>query len=134
MTRFKSLSKDWAYLTSTLTFVVDHLRHSSSDSSPVLLCYNVQFDFDFGILLISDPTQNFTCQHLVVPLEEPLLFFSKIMGSINCLGLSRCSPCFSFDFVLCNLMMLAIELVLFSLIENPFVYIIISHEDLDKSE
>ncbi|KAH1056686.1 hypothetical protein J1N35_034751 [Gossypium stocksii] len=30
--------------------------------------------------------------------------------------------------------MFAIELVLFSLINDPFVYIIVSHENLDKSE
>ncbi|PPD95818.1 hypothetical protein GOBAR_DD07157 [Gossypium barbadense] len=78
--QFKSLSKDWAYLTSTLTFVVDHLRRSSSDPFLIHLCYNIQFDFDFRILLITDSTQNFTCRHLVVPLEEPLPLFSKIMG------------------------------------------------------
>ncbi|TYH56143.1 hypothetical protein ES332_D09G287800v1 [Gossypium tomentosum] len=33
-----------------------------------------------------------------------------------------------------QLHMLAMELVLFSLINDPFVYIVISHEDLDKSE
>ncbi|KAG8502457.1 hypothetical protein CXB51_000368 [Gossypium anomalum] len=82
VTRFKPLSNDWAYLTSTPTFVVDHLRRFSSDPSLILFCYNTQFDFNFGILLITDPTQNFTCWHLVVPLEEPLTLFPKIMGKI----------------------------------------------------
>ncbi|KAH1057159.1 hypothetical protein J1N35_035224 [Gossypium stocksii] len=83
VTRFKSLSKDWTYLTSTPTFLTDHLRCSSSNPSLILLCYNTQFDFDFGILLITDPTQNFTCQHLAIPLEEPLPLFPKIIGSID---------------------------------------------------
>ncbi|KAH1131758.1 hypothetical protein J1N35_003136 [Gossypium stocksii] len=42
VTQFKSLSNDWAYLTSTTTFVDDHLRCSSSDlSHPPLLQYPV---------------------------------------------------------------------------------------------
>ncbi|KAK5817349.1 hypothetical protein PVK06_022273 [Gossypium arboreum] len=69
----------------TTTFVVDHPRLSFSNLSLILLCYNTQSDFDFGILLITDPTQNFSCRHLVVPLEEPLLLFLKIMGSVDCL-------------------------------------------------
>ncbi|KAK5845746.1 hypothetical protein PVK06_001960 [Gossypium arboreum] len=37
VTRFKSFSKDCAYLTSTLAFVIDHLCYSSSDPSTILL-------------------------------------------------------------------------------------------------
>ncbi|KAH1038138.1 hypothetical protein J1N35_039881 [Gossypium stocksii] len=84
VTRFKFLPKDWAYLTLTPTFVADHLLRSSSNSSLLLFCYNTQPDFDFGILLITNLT-HFTCRPLVFPLEEPLPFFSKIMGSIDCL-------------------------------------------------
>ncbi|MBA0732746.1 hypothetical protein Gogos_016814, partial [Gossypium gossypioides] len=50
-----------------------------------IFCYNIQSDFEFGILIITNPTQNFTCRHLAVPLEEPLSLFPKITSSMDCL-------------------------------------------------
>ncbi|KAG8476362.1 hypothetical protein CXB51_033248 [Gossypium anomalum] len=102
LTRFKSVSKDWAYLTSTPAFVSDHLRRSSSDPSLIVRCYNTQSGFDSVILLITDPTQNFACRHLAVPLDEPLPLFPKIVGSIGGLVCLDVSPCYASDFVLWN--------------------------------
>ncbi|XWS61321.1 hypothetical protein CRYUN_Cryun07bG0116300 [Craigia yunnanensis] len=102
LTRFKSVSKNWAHLTSTPAFVAANLRRSSPDPSLLIRRYHTQSGWDYGIWLITKPTQNYRCQLLDIPLLESLPRFPKIVGSVDGLVCLDVSPCYASDFVLWN--------------------------------
>ncbi|XVF53401.1 hypothetical protein PTKIN_Ptkin05aG0096600 [Pterospermum kingtungense] len=102
LTRFKSVSKNWAHLTSNPAFVAAHLRRSSPDPSLLIRRYNTQSGGDFGIWIITNPTRNYRCQLLAIPFEELLTRFPKVVGSVNGLVCLDVSPCYASDFVLWN--------------------------------
>ncbi|XP_022723568.1 F-box/kelch-repeat protein At3g23880-like [Durio zibethinus] len=102
LTRFKSVSKNWAHLTSVPAFISAHLRRSSPEPSLLIRRYNTQSGWGFGIGLITNPTQNYRSQLLDIPLLESLLRFPKIVGSVDGLVCLDVSPCYASDFVLWN--------------------------------
>ncbi|XWS37983.1 hypothetical protein CRYUN_Cryun19dG0091300 [Craigia yunnanensis] len=102
LTRFKSVSKNWAHLTSTPDLVAAHIRRSSHDPSLLIRRYNTQSGWESGIWLITNPTRNYRCQLLKIPLEEPLPRFPKIVGSVDGLICLDISPCYGSEFVLWN--------------------------------
>ncbi|XP_022738531.1 F-box/kelch-repeat protein At3g23880-like [Durio zibethinus] len=101
LTRFKSVSKNWAHLTSTPAFVAAHLRRSSPNPSLLIRRYHTQSGWDCE-MLITNPTQNYGTQLLRIPLEESLPRFPKIVGSVDGLVCLDVSPCYASDFVLWN--------------------------------
>lgn len=102
LTRFRSVSKNWAHLTSTPAFVAAHLRRSSRNPSLLIRRYNNQTGWEFGIWLITNPTRNYCCQLLGILLEESLPRFPKIVGSADGLVCLDVSPCYASDFVMWN--------------------------------
>ncbi|XWS50361.1 hypothetical protein CRYUN_Cryun12cG0081400 [Craigia yunnanensis] len=102
LTRFKSVSKNWAHLTSAPAFVAAHLRRSSPDPSLLIRRYNTQSGWEFEICLITNPTRNHRKQLLNIPLGEPLPRFPKIVGSVDGLVCLDVSPCYASEFVLWN--------------------------------
>ncbi|XVF12668.1 hypothetical protein REPUB_Repub08aG0138800 [Reevesia pubescens] len=103
LTRFKSVSKNWARLTSSPAFLSAHLRRSSPDPSLLIRRYHTQSGWDFGIWLITNPTQNYRIAQLFdIPVLESLPLFPKIVGSVDGLVCLDVSPCYGSDFVLWN--------------------------------
>ncbi|KAE8710782.1 Detected protein of unknown function [Hibiscus syriacus] len=100
--RFKSVSKHWADLTSNPVFIATHLRRSSPDPNLLIRRYHSQSGSDHGIWLITDPTLNFGTQLLRAPMEESLVSFPKIVGSVDGLVCLDISPCYASDFVMWN--------------------------------
>ncbi|XVE64391.1 hypothetical protein DITRI_Ditri07aG0097300 [Diplodiscus trichospermus] len=102
LTRFKSVSKNWADLTTNPAFVAVHLRRSSPDQSLLIRRYNTQSGSGFGIWLIINPTLNYCCHLLDIPLGESLPRFPKVVGSVDGLVCLDVSPCYGSEFVLWN--------------------------------
>ncbi|GMI76462.1 hypothetical protein like AT3G06240 [Hibiscus trionum] len=102
LTRFKSVSKNWADLTSNPAFIATHLRRSSPDPYLLIRRYHSQSGWDYGIWLITDPTLNFGTQLLRIPLEDSLPRFPKIAGSVDGLVCLDISPCYASDFLMWN--------------------------------
>ncbi|OMO93677.1 hypothetical protein COLO4_16755 [Corchorus olitorius] len=103
LTRFKSVSKKWANLTSTPAFISSHLRRAPPDPSLLVRRYNTQTGNQNAFRLYPDPTRNRDCYLLDVPSEEPLLRFPKIVGSVDGLVCLDVSPCYASDFIFWNL-------------------------------
>ncbi|KAG4133650.1 hypothetical protein ERO13_D08G107300v2 [Gossypium hirsutum] len=102
LTRFKSVSKNWADLTSAPAFIAAHLRRSSTDPSLLIRRYHSQSGWDYGIWLITNPTLSYATQLLRIPLEESLPLFPKIVGSVDGLVCLDISPCYASDFAMWN--------------------------------
>ncbi|XVF10064.1 hypothetical protein REPUB_Repub07fG0151200 [Reevesia pubescens] len=106
LTRFKSVSKHWAHLTSTHAFISAHLRRSSLDPSLLIRRYNTQSGWESGIWLITNLAHNYTIHLLNIPFQEDeessLPRFPKIVGSIDGLVCLDVSPCYASDFILWN--------------------------------
>ncbi|OMO91283.1 hypothetical protein CCACVL1_07174 [Corchorus capsularis] len=102
LTRFKSVSKKWADLTSTPAFISSHLRRASPDPCLLVRSYHTQTGNQSALWLYPEPTRHQGCFLLDVPSEEPLLRFPKIVASVDGLVCLDVSPCYASDFIFWN--------------------------------
>ncbi|XVE58378.1 hypothetical protein DITRI_Ditri04bG0165000 [Diplodiscus trichospermus] len=102
LTRFKSVSKNWAHLTSTPAFVASHLSRFSSEHSLLFSRYNTESGGDYKIWLVTNLTGGPRGQFLDIPLQGPLPRYPRIVGSVDGLVCLDVSPSYASDFVFWN--------------------------------